>query len=77
MINTAKPAPAPTLASIQESISETARNPRAAPKEFRVHPDDFDALCQGVMYRPKMSCQAKLFGLDIVLDESAERLPSR
>lgn len=67
----------PTLASIQEAIAEIARNQRAAPKEFRAHPDDYAALCQEMMHIPRGPAQATLFGLDIVLDESAERLPTK
>ncbi len=71
----------PTLDAMIETVKRIEREIGRPVTEYKIHPDDYDALrrqlepgmwAAAAPYRPP-----EIFGLRIVLDFSAERLPTK
>lgn len=72
--------PAPTLDAMIEAVIELAKISRFPVTEYRLHPDDWDALRKSA--KPHMVSSAgptlnEFCGLKIILDWDAERLPRK
>ena len=73
----------PTLAAMLEAVRKIERDTYKVPTEYKVHPDDWDELrtqlkSHMVTYPNNDPLRGpELFGLRIVLDYSAKRLPSK
>ncbi len=73
----------PTLAAMLEAVEKIERDTYKVQTEYKVHPDDWDEL--RMQLKPHMITYPnadplrgpEIFGLRIVLDYSAERLPTK
>lgn len=72
----------PTLTAMIETVRKLKREGYKVQREYKIHPDDFAALRKQVQVEPHMveiepNRPAEIFGLRVVLDYSAERLPTK
>lgn len=49
----------------------------SVPSDFHVHPDDWEELCKQVVRFPADTPKTSFLGVNIILDENAERLPCK
>jgi len=73
----------PTLAAMRDAVEKIERDTYKVPTEYKIHPDDWAELRtqlkpQEVTYHSNDPLRGPdVFGLRIVLDYSAERLPRK
>ena len=73
----------PTVVAMLEAVEKIKRDTYKAPTEYKIHPDDFAELRMQLMqhtatYPSNEPLRGpETFGLRIVLDYSAERLPNK
>lgn len=72
----------PALTAMIETVRKLKREGYKVQTEYKIHPDDFAALRMQVQVEPHMveiepNAPPTIFGLRLVLDYSAERLPTK